>query len=382
MGIRRAPHTPLRVFVVFGTRPEAIKLCPVILHMEGRPAEFSVVTCATAQHREMLDRVLAAFEVKVDYDLNIMRPNQTLSESTSRIIASLDPVVWKEKPDLILVQGDTTTTFCGALSGFYHKVAVGHVEAGLRTGDLWAPFPEEANRVLTTRLATLHFAPTEAAAANLRGEGVNERSIFVTGNPGIDAVLWMRDRLAGGQARGFDWTGDPRRKLIVVTAHRRESFGQGFVRICEAISRLAQREDVEIVYPVHPNPNVREHVESRLRGLANVHLIEPLDYVPFVDLLRRAYLLLTDSGGVQEEAPSLGKPVLVLREKTERPEAVRAGTVKLVGTDADLIVREASLLLDDASVYEKMSRIHNPYGDGTASKQIADAILSACGQRL
>lgn len=350
--------------------------------MQGRPEDFSVVTCATAQHREMLDRVLAAFEVRVDHDLNIMRPNQTLSESTSRIIASLDPVVRKEKPDLILVQGDTTTTFCGALSGFYHKVAVGHVEAGLRTGDFWAPFPEEANRVLTTRLATLHFAPTEASAANLRGEGVNERNIFVTGNPGIDAVLWMRDRLAGGQARGFEWNGDPRRKLIVVTAHRRESFGQGFVRICDAISRLAKREDVEIVYPVHPNPNVREHVESRLRGLANVHLIEPLDYVPFVDLLRRAYLLLTDSGGVQEEAPSLGKPVLVLREKTERPEAVRAGTVKLVGTDADLIVREASLLLDDAGVYEKMSRIHNPYGDGTASKQIADAILSACGHGL
>jgi UDP-N-acetylglucosamine 2-epimerase (non-hydrolysing) len=380
MGLRKAPHTPLRVFVVFGTRPEAIKLCPVILHMQGRPKEFSVVTCATAQHREMLDRVLAAFEVRVDHDLNIMRPNQSLSESTSRIIASLDPVVRKEKPDLILVQGDTTTTFCGALAGFYHKVAVGHVEAGLRTGDLWAPFPEEANRVLTSRLASLHFAPTEAAAANLRREGVDESSVFVTGNPGIDAVLWIRDRLASGQARGFDWTGDPAKKLIVVTAHRRESFGQGFVRICDAITRLAKREDVEIVYPVHPNPNVREHVEARLRGLANVHLIEPLDYVPFVDLLRRAYLLLTDSGGVQEEAPSLGKPVLVLREKTERPEAVRAGTVKLVGTDADLILREASLLLDDANVYGKMSRIHNPYGDGTASKQIADAILSACGQ--
>lgn len=379
MRLRKAPDTPLRVFVVFGTRPEAIKLCPVILHMQGRQEEFSVVTCATAQHREMLDRVLAAFGVAVDHDLNIMRPNQTLSESTSRMIAALDPVVRREKPDLILVQGDTTTTFCGALAGFYHKAPVGHVEAGLRTGDLWAPFPEEANRVLTTRLASLHFAPTEASAANLRSEGVDERRVFVTGNPGIDAVLWMRDRLAAGQASGFDWRGDPRRKLIVVTAHRRESFGQGFVRICEAISRLARRDDVEIVYPVHPNPNVREQVETRLRGLPNVHLIGPLDYVPFVDLLRRAYLLLTDSGGVQEEAPSLGKPVLVLREKTERPEAVRAGTVKLVGTDTELIVDEASRLLDDSGVYERMSRTHNPYGDGTASRQISDAILSAFG---
>lgn len=379
MRLHKVSDRALRVLVVFGTRPEAIKLSPVILHMQGRPAEFAVVTCATAQHREMLDRVLAAFGVEVDHDLDIMRPNQTLAESTSRMIAALDPVVRREQPDLILVQGDTTTTFCGALSGFYHKVPVGHVEAGLRTGDLWSPFPEEANRVLTTRLTALHFAPTESAAANLRAEGVDERSVFVTGNPGIDAVLRMRDRLAAGQAAGCEWRGDPGKKLIVVTAHRRESFGQGFARICAAISRLARRGDVEIVYPVHPNPNVREQAGERLRGLANVHLLEPLDYVAFVDLLRRAYLLLTDSGGVQEEAPSLGKPVLVLREKTERPEAVRAGTVKLVGTDTELIAGEASRLLDDSDLYERMSQAHNPYGDGTASRQISDSIVSAFG---
>jgi UDP-N-acetylglucosamine 2-epimerase (non-hydrolysing) len=323
----------------------------------------------------MLDQVLQAFKVNPDYDLDVMRPNQTLSQSTSRIIAALEPVIQAEQPDMVLVQGDTTTTFCGALAAFYQHVPVGHVEAGLRTGDLSQPFPEELNRVLTTRLTRLHFAPTEASAQNLRAESVDPSSIFVTGNSGIDAVLFVRDRLAAGALTGYRGVEiDPARKLIVVTAHRRESFGDGFQRLCMALTQLAARPDVQIIYPVHPNPNVRKPVEEQLGGLPNVHLVAPLDYVPFVDLMRQAYLLLTDSGGIQEEAPSLGKPVLVLREKTERPEAVRVGTVKLVGTDVEKILREAGALLDDPAKYRQMSLVHNPYGDGQASERIADAI--------
>jgi UDP-N-acetylglucosamine 2-epimerase (non-hydrolysing) len=322
--------------------------------------------------------VLGAFQVKPDHDLNVMRPNQTLSQSTSRIIAALEPVIRHEQPGIVLVQGDTTTTFCGALAAFYQQVPVGHVEAGLRTGDLWQPFPEELNRVLTTRLTRLHFAPTEESAQNLRAEGVDESTIFVTGNSGIDAVLHVRDRLAGGRLTGLEGVPlDTTRKLIVVTAHRRENFGGGFERICTAITNLAARPDVQIVYPVHPNPNVRKPAEKQLGGLPNVHLISPLDYVPFVDLMRQSYLLISDSGGVQEEAPSLGKPVLVLREKTERPEAVQVGTVKLVGTDVEKIIGEAGRLLDSPAEYQRMSLIHNPYGDGQASRRIADATLRA-----
>lgn len=372
------PSRPLRVLFIFGTRPEAIKLCPVVLHMQTRPEEFDVRVCVTAQHREMLDQVLQAFQVAPDHDLNVMRPDQTLSQSTARIIAALEPVIQAETPDLVIVQGDTTTTFCGALAAFYQKVPVGHVEAGLRTGDLLQPFPEELNRVLTTRLAALHFAPTGGSAANLRSEGIDDSRIFVTGNSGIDAVLYMRDRLIAGSLPGLQGLClDPTRKLIVITAHRRESFGDGFERICTAITRLAARPGVQIVYPMHPNPNVRKTVEDRLGGLPHVHLIAPLDYVPFVDLMRQAYLLITDSGGVQEEAPSLGKPVLVLREKTERPEAVEVGTVKLVGTDVDKILSEAAELLDNTESYQRMSLIHNPYGDGDASRRIVDAILQA-----
>jgi UDP-N-acetylglucosamine 2-epimerase (non-hydrolysing) len=364
-----------RILFIFGTRPEAIKLCPVIRHLRGRP-EFDVKVCVTAQHRALLDQVLEAFEVAPDYDLDAMRAGQTLAESSSRILAGLEPVMRSARPNIVIVQGDTTSTLCGALAGFYHRAAVGHVEAGLRTGDPAQPFPEEMNRILTTRLATLHFAATEWAAGNLRAEGVPEDRIGVTGNSGIDAVLYVRDRLEQGSLRGGEWPElDSTKKLIVVTAHRRESFGDGFERICGALARLAGREDVQIVYPVHPNPNVQEPVRRRLCGLRNVLLVEPLEYVPFVDLMRRAYLLLTDSGGIQEEGPSLGKPVLVLREKTERPEAVEAGTVKLVGTEEDRIVSETALLLEDGREYKRRSRVHNPYGDGDASRRIGDLIL-------
>ena len=363
---------------VFGTRPEAIKLCPIVLHMQSRPDEFEVRVCVTAQHREMLDQVLSVFQVRPDYDLNVMRANQSLSQVTARMIAALEPVIAAEQPDMVIVQGDTTTTFCGALAAFYQRVPVGHVEAGLRTGDLWQPFPEELNRVLTTRLTKLHFAPTAESARNLRADGVADASIFVTGNSGIDAVLHVRDRLISGGLAGFDAVPlDSGRKLIVVTAHRRENFGEGLARLYQAIAQLAERGDVQIIYPVHPNPNVRQPAEQYLGAIPNVHLIAPQDYVPFVDLMRSSYLLLTDSGGVQEEAPSLGKPVLVLREKTERPEAVEAGTVKLVGTDGEKILAETGALLDDPARYQRMSMMHNPYGDGQASRRIADAI--ACG---
>ena len=372
---------PLRVLFLFGTRPEAIKLCPVVLRFRSQAERFDVRVCVTAQHRAMLDQVLGAFGVKPDYDLNLMQPGQTLFQSTSRMMAALEPVFlgvdgWK--PEVAMVQGDTTTTFCGALGAFYARIPVGHIEAGLRTGDLAQPFPEELNRVLTGRMANLHFAATAWAAENLRKEGVADERIWVTGNTGIDAVLHVKAGLEEGRLQsGMDWSQlDPAKKLILVTAHRRESFGAGFERICEALGELAERRDVEIVYPVHPNPNVVETVNRTLTGRPNVHLIAPLDYVPFIDLMRRAYLLITDSGGVQEEGPSLGKPILVLREKTERPEAVAAGTVKLVGTDRAKIVAEANLILNSAIIRESMAVVHNPYGDGHASERISAATLS------
>ena len=367
---------PRKILFIFGTRPEAIKLCPVVLHLL-RFGGFQVRVCVTAQHRELLDQVLCAFGVTPDYDLGLMLPGQTLFQSTSRILAGLEPVLLAEKPDMVLVQGDTTTTLCGALASFYAKTPVGHVEAGLRTGDPFQPFPEETNRVLTTHLASLHFAATAGAAANLIAEGIPRQRIAVTGNSGIDAVLYVREGLEQGRLRGLEWPQlDPARKMILVTAHRRESFGEGFERICAALARLAGRRDVQIVYPVHPNPSVRAPVGRLLSGLGNVLLVDPLDYVPFVDLMRRAYILLTDSGGVQEEGPSLGKPVLVMRDTTERPEAVEAGTARLVGTDTDRIVEQVSKLLDDRSEYQSMARVHNPYGDGRASSRISDVILS------
>jgi UDP-N-acetylglucosamine 2-epimerase (non-hydrolysing) len=333
--------------------------------------------CVTAQHRHMLDQVLSAFSVQPDFDLNLMRPGQTLTGLTARTLAAIEPILAENVPSMIVVQGDTTTTLCASLAAFYSHVPIAHVEAGLRTHDIHVPFPEEMNRVVTGRLATLHFAATEWAASNLRREGIVDDSIEVTGNTGIDAVLGIRDALGEGRISGVSVPVDPERKLIVVTAHRRESFGEGFVRICEAISRLASRSDVQIVWPVHPNPNVQKAVDAaRLRERQNVVLLEPLDYVPFVDLMRQAYLLITDSGGVQEEGPSLGKPILVLREKTERPEAVAVGTVKLVGTNVEKIVSEANRLLDDPVEYNRMARLHNPYGDGHASERIAGRISS------
>ena len=369
---------PIRTLFLFGTRPEAIKLCPVLRHMQSRPEEFDVKVCVTAQHRQMLDQVLAAFQVTPDVDLDLMLPGQTLFQSSSRMLAALEPVFRDLRPDFAVVQGDTTTTLCGALAAFYARVPIGHIEAGLRTWDMAQPFPEEMNRVLTGRLADLHFAATPWARENLLRESVPAERITVTGNSGIDAVLFVRDGLeSGALSSGRDWSFlDPSKRLIVVTAHRRESFGDGFERICSAIRRLAARPDVEVVYPVHPNPNVQDPVNRLLAGQPNIHLIAPLDYIPFVDLMRRAYILVTDSGGVQEEGPSLGKPILVLREKTERPEAVEAGTVKLVGTDENKIVKEAEILLENPDLHARMGLVHNPYGDGRASARISDATIS------
>jgi UDP-N-acetylglucosamine 2-epimerase (non-hydrolysing) len=370
----------IKALLVFGTRPEAIKLCPVLLHLRRLSRDFHVQCCVTAQHRSMLDQVLQVFDAVPDFDLDLMQPGQSLAQLSACILAALEDILVSERPDIVLVQGDTTTTFCAALSAFYQHIAVGHVEAGLRTGDLQQPFPEELNRVLTTRISTLHFAPTSGAAANLRREGVPEDCISVTGNTGIDAVLQVRDKLGAGTLPAINWPDlDPSKRLLLVTAHRRENFGVPLEAICTALLRLAARPDVQIVYPVHYNPNVAGPVKRLLGAERNIILYEPLEYVPFVDLMRRAYLLITDSGGIQEEGPSLGKPVLVMREKTERPEAVEAGTVKLVGFDPDRIVHETERLLDDRDEFDRMCRIHNPYGDGHASERIAEAILKAFG---
>jgi len=323
----------------------------------------------------MLDQVLDAFGVKPAFDLDLMQAGQTLTSLSARLIAGLEKVFADTQPALTIVQGDTTTTLCATLCSFYAKVPVAHVEAGLRTFDLQAPFPEEMNRVVTTRLAALHFAATELAAQNLRNEGVSAEQISVTGNTGIDAVLAISSGLKSGRLKSnLSLPLDPKRKLILVTAHRRESFGESFANICRALTEISRRPDTQIVWPLHPNPNVRKATDEMLRGNPNILLIEPLDYVPFVDLMCRAYLFITDSGGIQEEGPSLGKPILVLRDKTERPEAVVAGTVKLVGTDQAAIVRETIRLLDDSAEYARMARLHNPYGDGHASGRIAKRI--------
>jgi UDP-N-acetylglucosamine 2-epimerase (non-hydrolysing) len=363
-----------QVLFVFGTRPEAIKLCPVVRRMRRACPAIAARVCVTAQHREMLDQVLECFDIQPDWDLDLMTPGQTLAATTARVLTALDPVLEREPWDMVVVQGDTTTTMAGSLAAFYRGIPVAHVEAGLRTGDLAQPFPEELNRLVTGRLAALHFAPTARARCNLLAEGTPEDRIFVTGNSGIDAVLSVAEALGQGRLPARDWLWLNGHKLIVVTAHRRESFGGGIERICEALGELARRPDVQIAYPVHRNPRVLGPVTERLGGLPNIQLLDPLDYVSFVDLMRRSHLLVTDSGGIQEEAPSLGKPVLVLRDATERPEAVDAGTVKLVGTDPRRIVAEAARLLDDEAEYARITRIHNPYGDGHASERIAAII--------
>ena len=372
----------MKISVIFGTRPEAIKLAPVILTLKREPS-ITCHVCVTGQHRQMLDQVLAVFGIIPDADLNLMIPNQTLAGLTARAIDAIDRYLQVEKPDLVMVQGDTTTVFCAALAAFYHRIPVAHVEAGLRTGNMSSPWPEEANRVLTTRLTALHFAPTKDARQHLLREGVADQNIFVTGNTVIDALFIALEKV---HARPPAIPGLPAEVLadgcpmVLITGHRRENFGGGFENICQAIAELARRfPATHFVYPVHLNPNVREPVQRVLRsgGLHhNVHLLEPLSYLPFVAMMERATLILTDSGGVQEEAPSLGKPVLVMRDTTERPEAVTAGTVKLVGTDFETIVSQVSRLLTDQSEYLQMSRAHNPYGDGQAGSRIVAHCLA------
>lgn len=367
-----------KVLLIFGTRPEAIKMAPVVKALQAEPS-IDARVCVTAQHREMLDQVLSLFGIVPDYDLDLMKPGQGLSEITSGVLEGLKEVLSDASPDLVLVHGDTTTTLAASLAAYYERVPVGHVEAGLRTGDIYSPWPEEINRKVAGAITRLHFAPTEQSKRNLLAENVREDHIVVTGNTVIDALLEVVAKLEAdaGRSRELDqaFGVDPARRIVLVTGHRRESFGDGFQRICDALARLAERDDVQIIYPVHLNPNVKGPVEERLAALERIRLIPPQDYLPFVHLMRRADIILTDSGGVQEEAPSLGKPVLVMRDTTERPEAVDAGTVRLVGTDAELIVWEVFRLLDDREAYQAMSRAHNPYGDGLASGRIRDAVL-------
>ncbi|MBP2169196.1 UDP-N-acetylglucosamine 2-epimerase (non-hydrolyzing) [Erwinia toletana] len=369
----------MKVLTVFGTRPEAIKMAPLV-HALSQDPEIESRLCVTAQHREMLDQVLHLFALEPDYDLNIMRPEQGLTEITCRILQGLKAVFDEFKPDMVLVHGDTTTTMATSLAAFYHRIPVGHVEAGLRTGDLYSPWPEEANRKLTGHLATLHFTPTETSRQNLLRENLNDQRIFITGNTVIDALFWVRDRvLSDGNLRNRLAERYPflqaDKKMILVTGHRRESFGEGFERICCALAEIARlHPEAQIVYPVHLNPNVSEPVNRILKDIDNIVLIEPQEYLPFVWLMNHSWLILTDSGGIQEEAPSLGKPVLVMRDTTERPEAVDAGTVRLVGTNVEKIVTEVTRLLTDEEAYHRMSRAHNPYGDGHACERIVQAL--------
>lgn len=370
----------VKTLCVFGTRPEAIKMAPLALALNADP-RFDAKICVTGQHRQMLDQVLELFELVPEFDLNIMKPGQDLSDITSAILVGMKKVFSGFRPDVVLVHGDTATTFASTLAAYYHQIPVAHVEAGLRTGNLYSPWPEEGNRKLTGALATLHFAPTETSRNNLLREGITA-GIEVTGNTVIDALLQVVTKLQTDVTlqqslnRQFDFL-RPEHRLVLVTGHRRESFGDGFDRICRALAETAEAfPDVDIVYPVHLNPNVSEPVNRSLAGIDNIHLIEPLDYLPFVYLMNRAYLILTDSGGIQEEAPSLGKPVLVMRDTTERPEAVAAGTVKLVGTDIAAITSGLRTLLTDERAYQSMAYAHNPYGDGKACLRIIDTLNS------
>lgn len=370
----------MKILIVFGTRPEAIKMAPLV-HALADDERFESKVCVTAQHREMLDQVLELFEIKPEFDLDIMKPGQTLTEVTTAILLGLEPILKTYKPDVVLVHGDTATTLATSLASYYQQIRVGHVEAGLRTGNVYSPWPEEGNRKLTGVLTNYHFAPTETSKRNLVAENVDENAISVTGNTVIDALLLVKNKIETNESLSktlverYAFLKDENR-MILVTGHRRESFGGGFERICEALRCIAvEFPDITIVYPVHLNPNVQKPVNRLLAGLENVVLIEPQDYLPFVYLMTRATIILTDSGGIQEEAPSLGKPVLVMRDTTERPEAVDAGTVKLVGTNIETITREVRRLLTDDSAYQAMSKAHNPYGDGNACQRILEKLI-------
>ena len=369
-----------KVLLVFGTRPEAIKMASLALQLKENQDFFETKVCVTGQHREMLDQVLALFQLKPDFDLNLMKAGQTLSDITSGVLKGLEGVFAEWLPDIVLVHGDTATTFAASLAAYYHKIKIGHVEAGLRTGDIYSPWPEEGNRKLTGTLANYHFAPTQSSYNNLIKENIDPSTIVITGNTVIDALLTVKEKVETDQntvqqfEQKFNFL-DKSKKLILVTGHRRENFGQGFLNICTALANIAQQyPDVQIVYPVHLNPNVQQPVNKLLSGIDNIYLIAPQDYLPFVYLMNQSYLILTDSGGIQEEAPSLAKPVLVMRDTTERPEAVDAGTVKLVGTDAVIIQQAVIALLENTDLYKKMAEAHNPYGDGKACLKIVDIL--------
>lgn len=371
----------LKVLTVFGTRPEAIKMAPVVCAL-AKAEGIEAKVCVTAQHRQMLDQVLNLFKIKPDFDLDLMKPGQDLTDITSDVLFGMRTVFKQWRPDWVLVHGDTTTTLATSIAAYYEKIPVGHVEAGLRTGNIYSPWPEEMNRRIAGAISVAHFSPTDTAKANLIREGVDESKVIVTGNTVIDALLDVVHRvrtdvtMCSQMAKPFDFV-DQTKKLILVTGHRRENFGDGFLNICAALAELSKRDDVQIVYPVHLNPNVQEPVNRLLGSMPNINLIEPQDYVPFVYLMDQAYLMLTDSGGIQEEAPSLGKPVLVMRDTTERPEAVKAGTVKLVGTNTQNIITETMRLLDDSIEYQRMSHAYNPYGDGKAATRITNFLLNS-----
>lgn len=374
--------TKKKILTVFGTRPEAIKMAPLV-HKLKEDQRFEAKCCVTGQHREMLDQVLELFSIKPDFDLNIMKSGQTLNDVTARILIELKDVLQEFKPDVVLVHGDTATTFAASLAAYYEQIPVGHVEAGLRTGNIYSPWPEEANRKLTGALTTFHFAPTETSKQNLLQENCSPNDIFITGNTVIDALLMIKDKIDEDESLKSELENlfpflDKSKKLILVTGHRRESFGGGFERICKALAQVAKAHpNVQIVYPMHLNPNVREPVNRLLADVNNINLIEPQQYLPFIYLMGRSHIILTDSGGIQEEAPSLGKPVLVMRDTTERPEAVNAGTVKLVGTNVHTIVDNINELLTDEKAYQLMSYAHNPYGDGKACQRILDSLCAS-----
>jgi UDP-N-acetylglucosamine 2-epimerase (non-hydrolysing) len=379
-----------KILIVFGTRPEAIKMAPVVHAFQSDNINFNTKVCVTAQHREMLDQVLDIFEIVPDYDLNLMKVGQDLSDISARVLIELRPVLKDFKPDVVLVHGDTTTSSMSSLAAYYEQISVGHVEAGLRTYNIYSPFPEEINRQITGRITTYHFAPTELSKKNLLQENIKDGNIIVTGNTVIDALHLVLDKIKNNSElkeklksqvaelgyRNIETLDSGKRRMVLITGHRRENFGEGFVQMCEAMKEIAiANQDFDLVYPVHLNPNVQKPVNEILGNISNIYLIKPLEYLPFIYLMEKSYLVLTDSGGIQEEAPSLGKPVLVMRDTTERPEAVDAGTVELVGTDKEVIVKKVNELISNKSKYDIMSKSHNPYGDGNASNKILKALL-------